>query len=204
MISFSEYIGSQFGNPRGIIGKFCCILMNSINKAMYISVVTSLKLNEHSTLLDIGYGNGYLIQKIYKKFGCNILGIDISEDMKSIASKRNSKGMAINKIKLLLGDCCDLNFENNTFEAVTSVNTIYFWNDTEKGLSEIYKVLKPGGTFYNAVYSREWLQKLSYTKKGFKLFQKEDLISLGKKVGFSEISIKDIANGKSYLVMYKK
>lgn len=204
MKRFSEYIGSQFGNPRGAIGKLCCIIMNKINKAMYESIVTNIKLYSHSTLLDIGYGNGYLIQKIYKKFGSNIVGIDISEDMKNIASKRNSEGIAINKIQLLLGNCCELNFDNNTFEAVTSVNTIYFWNDTEKGLSEIYNVLKSGGIFYNAVYSKKWLQKLSYTKKGFKLFNNEDLISLGKKVGFSEISIKDISNGKSYIIQYKK
>ena len=32
MSKFTEYIGSQFGNPRGVIGKVCCILMNIINK----------------------------------------------------------------------------------------------------------------------------------------------------------------------------
>lgn len=35
MGNFSEYIGSQFGNPRGIIGKCCCLIMNMINRAMY-------------------------------------------------------------------------------------------------------------------------------------------------------------------------
>ena len=43
MSKFSEYIGSQFGNPRGLIGKICCIGMNIINKPMYRNTVAQMK-----------------------------------------------------------------------------------------------------------------------------------------------------------------
>ncbi|MDF2590033.1 MAG: Methylase involved in ubiquinone/menaquinone biosynthesis [Anaerocolumna sp.] len=204
MRKFTEYIGSQFGNPRGIIGKFCCLIMNTINQAMYKSVVKDIQINEQSTVLDIGYGNGYLIQKLYQKYQPNIFGIDISQDMMDIAIKRNQKAADAGKIKLSIGDCCKLSYDDDTFAAVTSVNTIYFWSNVQVGLSEIYRVLKKDGIFYNVVYSKEWLKKLSYTKKGFQFFDKEDLIQLGKNAGFSQILIKDIANGKSYMVQYKK
>ena len=199
---FSEYIGSQFGNPRGFIGTICCLLMNTINRRLYSSISTCINKNE--TILDIGYGNGYLINKINKKTQAAIYGIDISDDMKVIASRRNSKAVGDGKVKLSIGDCCDLKFKDKMFDAITSVNTIYFWSDTEKGLSEIYRTLKDGGVFYNAVYSKQWLQKSSYTKKCFKLFEKEDYIKLGKKAGFSKISIKEISQGKSYLIKYLK
>ena len=39
MSKFTEYIGSQFGNPRGFVGKVCCLIMNIINKAMYKNTV---------------------------------------------------------------------------------------------------------------------------------------------------------------------
>lgn len=204
MKKFNEYIGSQFGNPRGIIGEICCIVMNIINRAMYRSVVANIHLSNTSRVLDIGYGNGYVIKMLYKEFKPDIFGIDISEDMKIAATKRNYKAINDKKLTLDIGDCCDLNFEDNFFEAITSVNTIYFWQDTEKGLSEIYRVLKKGGTFYNAVYSKEWLQKTSYTKKGFKLFSKEELVLLGKNTGFSDVTVKEVVNGKSYIVEYKK
>lgn len=171
MSKFTEYIGSQFGNPRGIIGKCCCLLMNSINRAMYRSVATSFTLNEKSKVLDIGYGNGYLIEQIYKKYKPDIFGIDISEDMMKIATKRNHKAVENGKIKLRVGDCCELDFENNKF---------------------------------NVVYSKEWLEKFSYTEKGFKLFNKDEFVALGEKVGFSNISIKQISKGKSYIVQYRK
>ncbi|MCC0649936.1 class I SAM-dependent methyltransferase [Clostridioides sp. ZZV15-6598] len=203
MKKFTEYIGSQFGNPRGIIGKCCCLIMNTINQKMYKSLISCIRLNEQSRLLDIGYGNGYLIQQIYKKYSTDICGIDISKDMKELATKQNLKGIEDGKIQLSIGNCCNLEYKDNSFDIVTSINTIYFWDDTTKGLSEIFRVLKPEGIFYNVVYSKEWLQKLSYTKE-FQLFDKENLILLGEKVGFSEITIEDIVNGKSYLVQYRK
>ena len=84
------------------------------------------------------------------------------------------------------------------------MNTIYFLSYAAQGVSEIYRTLKDGGVFYNAVYSKQWLKKTPYTQKGFKLFEKEDYIKLGKKAGFSKISIKEIAHGKSYLIKYLK
>ena len=73
------------------------------------------------------------------------------------------------------------------FEAVTSINTVYFWEDTIKGLSEIHRTLKKNGSFYNVVYTKEWLDKLSYTEKGFKKFGSDELVALGKSAGFDNI-----------------
>ena len=39
MSKFTEYIGSQFGNPRGFVGSVCCLIMNTINKKMYRKTV---------------------------------------------------------------------------------------------------------------------------------------------------------------------
>ena len=58
MSKFTEYIGSQFGNPRGFVGKVCCVIMNVINKAMYKNTVSLIDIPSGSNLLDIGYGNG--------------------------------------------------------------------------------------------------------------------------------------------------
>ena len=204
MSKFTEYIGSQFGNPRGFVGKVCCVIMNVINKAMYKNTVSLIDIPSESNLLDIGYGNGYLLNRVYKKTRANLYGIDISEDMKIQATKRNKIAMHDEKLFLDIGDCCDLKYEDDFFEAVTSINTVYFWEDTIKGLSEIRRTLKAGGSFYNVVYTKEWLDKLSYTEKGFKKFGPDELISLGKSAGFENIQVKDIVKGKSFVVIYTK
>lgn len=204
MSKFTEYIGSQFGNPRGFVGKVCCVIMNVINKAMYKNTVSVIELSSDGNLLDIGYGNGYLLNCVYKKTKANLYGIDISEDMKIQATKRNKKALSDGKLFLDIGDCCDLKYSDDFFEAITSINTVYFWEDTVKGLSEIHRTLKSGGSFYNVVYTKEWLDKLSYTEKGFKKYSPEELTQCGKSAGFENIQVKDIVKGKSFVVIYTK
>lgn len=167
MSKFTEYIGSQFGNPRGVVGAICCVIMNFINRAMYKNTVSLVNVKSDDKVLDIGFGNGYLLQRLYGQIKCDLYGIDISEDMVTAATARNKTAADAGKLHLQIGDCCDLPFDESSFAAVTSINTVYFWNNTVKGLSEIRRVLKPGATFYNVVYTKEWLDKLSYTKKGF-------------------------------------
>lgn len=204
MSKFSEYIGSQFGNPRGFVGAICCVIMNAINRAMYKNTVALVDVSPDDKVLDIGFGNGYLLQCLYDKCKCDMYGIDISEDMVAAATSRNARASRDGKLHLQWGDCCDLPFDENSFAAVTSINTVYFWNNTEDGLAEIHRVLKPGATFYNVVYTKDWLDKLSYTKTGFQKFEPEELSALGKAAGFAEVTVNEIVKGKSFVVMYRK
>lgn len=85
--------------------------MNVMNKPMYDNVVSSLKINQETRVLDIGYG--YLIQKMYSKSKGSFYGIDISEDTLKSAQQRNRKGVLSGKIHLQLGDCCKIAYEDD-------------------------------------------------------------------------------------------
>lgn len=178
--------------------------MNVINKPMYLKVVDEVKLKDGEKVLDIGYGNGYLLQKLYKRTKLELYGIDISEDMKVQAEKRCKIAKSDSKLFLRVGNCCELPYNDEMFSAVTSINTVYFWSDTTKGLSEIRRTLKTGGSFYNIVYTKEFLDRLSYTKKGFRKFSPEELTEFGRKAGFENIEVIDIVKGKSFAVIYTK
>lgn len=54
MRRFTEYIGSQFGNPHGVVGIVCCVIMNIINKAMYRNTVSLIEIASDENVLDIG------------------------------------------------------------------------------------------------------------------------------------------------------
>lgn len=204
MSKFTEYIGSQFGNPRGFVGKICCVIMNVINRAMYIKTAAIVENDLCHKVLDIGYGNGYLLRRLDKSQKLDLYGIDISKDMLEVATKRNEKAQKQGRLHLEVGDCCNLRYEDGSFDVVTSINTVYFWEDTVKGLSEIKRVLASNGYFINVVYTKEWLDKLSYTKKGFKKFEQEDLVQMGETAGFNSVEVKPIMKGKSFAVIYKK
>lgn len=204
MGKLTEYIGGQFGNPRGVVGFICCKCMNVINRKMYKKTVALLGLNEGQKLLDIGYGNGFLLRLADKAFGCRLYGIDISEDMKELALKRNKRALRDERLCLEVGDCCNLQFEEDFFDAVSSINTVYFWSDTVKGLREIRRCLVPGGIFINAVYTKEWLSRTKMADKGFKKFDAEELVALGKQAGFENIQVVEIVKGKSFAIVYRK
>ena len=204
MSKFSEYIGSQFGNPRGLIGKICCIGMNIINKPMYRNTVTQMNFDKGEMILDIGYGNGFLLREIYKKNQVDMYGIDISEDMKKTALKRNKRALKNGQLFLEVGDRCNLPYEVDMFSAVSSINTRYFWSDTVKGLSEIRRVLKKRKSFYNLVYTKEWFGESSFTEKGFRKFDTDELLELGREAGFEKAEVRDVVKGKSLMVIYTK
>lgn len=123
--------------------------------------------------------------------------------MVKATSEKNKVGIENGDIHLSVGDCCDLQFEDKTFDIVTTMNTIYFWNDTMRGMQEIYRVLNDNGVFCNAVVSKEGLDKMFYTKNGFKKFEKKEYVQMGKQVGFKNIFFKKL--GKDVLLIkYEK
>lgn len=204
MSRFSDYWASQCGNPRGVIGKIMTWSMNRANRVIYRGIVDEINIYNDMKLLDIGFGNGYLDKLIYRKGKCFIQGIDISEDMVKLANANNRTVVDNGDMKFDIGDCCDLSYADSSFDVVVTMNTIYFWKDTLEGLREIYRVLKENGIFYNAVLTKESLDKVFYTKNGFKKFTEEDYINLGKQVGFKNISVKGLGRAYGLLITYEK
>ena len=204
MSKFGDYWASQCGNPRGVVGSIMTWAMNRVNNGMYHGMIEHMKLSEDVKILDVGFGNGYLEKLIYKKVKCSIYGIDISKDMVKSASAKNKKGIANGDIHLSVGDCCNLTFENNSFDIVATMNTIYFWDDAIQGLQEIYRGLSEHGVFYNAVLTKESLDKVFYTKNGFKKFDQKEYVEMGKRVGFKNISFKNLGDKYGLLVIYEK
>ena len=67
MNKFTEYISSQFKNPHGFVGKIICIIQNILNDSMYKKAASLVDIGANEKVLDIGYGNGHLLELIYKK-----------------------------------------------------------------------------------------------------------------------------------------
>ncbi len=74
-----------------------------------------------------------------------IIGIDISEGMLAIGRKKIAKLHLEKTIELLNGDSETINFKNESFDAVTVAFGVRNFQHLEIGLSEILRVLKPGG-----------------------------------------------------------
>lgn len=74
-----------------------------------------------------------------------IIGIDISERMLDIGKKKIASLGVQKHIELLKGDCETINFEDNSFDAVTVAFGVRNFENLEKGLNEIKRILRPNG-----------------------------------------------------------
>ncbi len=98
-------------------------------------------------ILDIATGTGDLAIQLAETRATQIVGIDISEGMLSVGvGKVREKGL-VGKIEMIRGDSEALPFETGQFDAATVAFGVRNFENLEKGLAEVYRVLCPGGRF---------------------------------------------------------
>lgn len=103
--------------------------------------------NEHhpATILDIAAGTGDFSILEAKRTDANITAIDISQNMLNIAIEKARKENLLDRIVFQKADSLDMPFDDDTFDSVTVGFGVRNFVDIPKGLSEIRRVLKPGG-----------------------------------------------------------
>jgi len=176
--------------------------LNIINQRQYKAILDNINLGHNDIILDIGFVNGYFINKLFKKnIPINIYGIEISNYMVNNVSKKYKKYVENSLLKLSLENIANTSFENGTFNKIYTINTIYFWNDLEKCFSEIKRILKPNGMFLNAIYTKGYLDKIIYTKYGFNKYSIEDIKKVTEENGMKINKIVEIKKNKIYCII---
>jgi demethylmenaquinone methyltransferase / 2-methoxy-6-polyprenyl-1,4-benzoquinol methylase len=114
-----------------------------------------LKSLQPGHILDVATGTAdvaLLAMKILKPE--KVTGIDISDGMLDIGREKIAKAGLTDNIILLNGDSETINFPDHTFDAVTVAFGVRNFENLEKGLSEIKRVLKPGGKLVVLEFSK--------------------------------------------------
>jgi ubiquinone/menaquinone biosynthesis C-methylase UbiE len=204
MMNIYQYIARQFGHPAGFGGNISTCIMNRLNQKQYKTVIENLHIQPVDSVLDIGFGNGYLLGKLLDKRPQKIYGIDISADMLNNTAKKYETAVAQGKMQLLLADVQQLPFENLSIDKACTINTVYFWQNIHKGLSEVKRILKPDGLFLNAMYVKEWFDRLPVTQYGFSKFTVEQIEKATAESGFKVEQIIEIQSKKSICIIARK
>jgi ubiquinone/menaquinone biosynthesis C-methylase UbiE len=118
-----------------------------------IHTLEALALRAGEQVLDAGCGTGLLVQGMSSTIGSQgrITGVDLSNDMLDVARNRCSK---LDNIELQQGSVTELDFADNSFDAASCIQTLLYVDDVETALSELYRVLKPGGRI--AILETDW------------------------------------------------
>ncbi len=131
-----------------------------------------------NTILDIATGTGDLAIKFAEKTNASkIIGLDISEGMLAVAKKKVENTPLEEKVEFVKADSEDLPFPNDFFDVITVSFGIRNFENLEKGLSEILRVLKPAGLF--VILETSVPEKTPF-KQGYKIYTKTLLPVIGK------------------------
>lgn len=140
-------------------------------------VVAILKKKNPNKILDIATGTGDLAINLVKTGAEQVIGLDISKGMLEIGKKKVADKGLDSTIEMIVGDSENLTFEDHTFDAVTVAFGVRNFENLEKGLAEIYRVLKPSGTF---IVLETSVPTKSPFKQGYWFYTKNILPLIGK------------------------
>jgi len=110
-------------------------------------IVTNTGIHS-GTALDVGTGPGHLATALALASDCTVHALDCSPDMIEICQTRVSEKGLTKRVIPALGDVSEIPYGDNTFDLIISRGSWFFWEDLSKSLTEIYRVLRPGGKTY--------------------------------------------------------
>lgn len=154
------------------------LLSFNIDKTWRRKTAKMVAKSQPKTILDLATGTADLAIAL-AKFNpqAHVIGIDISEKMLEIGKAKVTQKKLDHQIELRIGDVVALPFEDDTFDAVTVAFGVRNFENLEKGLSEISRVLKSGG---QAVILEFSMPTKPLVSQAYRLYFKHLLPKIGK------------------------
>ena len=130
------------------------LLSLGIDKGWRKKAINYLRPHNPKYILDVATGTGDFAIQALQLNPEKVIGVDISKGMLEIGRQKINKKNLTSKVELQEGDSENLRFPENKFDAVTVGFGVRNFENLEKGLQEIYRVLKPGATLVVLEFSR--------------------------------------------------
>ena len=195
---------NQTRKPEGTLGKMMVNGMNSGHAKMADWGMSHLPEISPMQIAELGCGGGRNAGELSKRFPqAKVTAVDYSEV--SVEKAKDYNRVLINTGKMVVqqGDVSKLNLPSESFDLATAFETIYFWPGLEKCFAQVYKILKPGGTFMIVNESDgtdDASLKYEQIIDGMKCYTVEQISSALKSAGFSEVT-SDHFEGKPWITV---
>jgi ubiquinone/menaquinone biosynthesis C-methylase UbiE len=185
-------LASQLRSPKGSAGINVGHKMHETNINMILMTVQALDLTEGDHILELGPGNAaHVAQLLGRETNIQYTSLDISQTMQEEAQRINADLIKEGKAAFHLYDGHQMSFEDNQFDTIMTVNTIYFWEQPVELLNEAHRVLKPNGRCSICFAEKSFMKDLPFAQYGFQLYSTDDVKTLAEQSHFQIIDIQN-------------
>ena len=180
---------SQCARPEGSLGRAMLCFMNYTHAPLTNWGLNLVGVQDGWTMLDVGCGGGFTIRRLLKRSkDAQVYGIDISEESVTKARKVNAEVLD-KQVFITRGSAELLPYNDEMFDLVTAVETVYFWPNLPDCLQEVRRVLKPGGKFAILVEVVDSDSKWTSIVDGMTAYTPDQLKTLLDDAGFIQTEI---------------
>ena len=172
-----EQVATMFDNISANYDGLNRVISFGIDISWRKKVVQLVSKNNPKQILDIATGTGDLAIMMSQLNPDKIIGLDISAGMLDVGKRKIANVNLSDKIDMVVGDSENMHFDDNTFDSITVSFGVRNFANLDKGLTEIKRVLKPGGTF--VVLETSNPTKFPF-KQGYKFYTTYILPFIGK------------------------
>jgi arsenite methyltransferase len=183
----------QLARPHGALGQLVASLLNRGNRDMNLHVLGALDVAPGERVLELGFGGGVgLALLLAHEPLVKASGIDLSKEMVQRCQRRFGERAA-----LVEGTVEAMPFADGSFDKVFGVNVSYFWPDMSRALSEVLRVLAPGGAFALGIRPPEALRRFEFDVAGHRVWAADEYVRALSEAGFTGASARRMpdANG---------
>lgn len=144
-----RFLRAQYGRPTGLVGTIAGRIMarTRSNLERIEWTISLLDIKPKDRVLEIGFGPGISIQHVSRIANQGLVaGVDHSAVMVQQAAKRNAKAVREKRVELRHGSVTELPKFDQPFDKIFTINSIHFWPEPVRCLTELRSRLRPGGT----------------------------------------------------------
>ena len=177
--SKKDQVATMFDNISGTYDFLNHFLSLGIDNIWRRNAIRKLKEIKPRQILDIATGTGDFAIAAMKLDPEKVTGIDISVGMLDMGREKLKKRKLDSRIELLEGDSESIQFEDNKFDAIIVAFGVRNFENLEKGLTEMWRVLRPGGKAVILEFSQP---RTFPFKQGYNFYFRSILPKIGRLV----------------------
>ncbi|AFU67153.1 ubiquinone/menaquinone biosynthesis methyltransferase UbiE [Psychroflexus torquis ATCC 700755] len=172
-----KQVEQMFDNISGNYDGLNRVITFGIDLKWRKKVIEMVKKTNPKYILDVATGTGDLAIAMADSDAEKIVGLDISAGMLQVGKDKIQKKKLNKRIEMVQADSENLPYPDHTFDAITVAFGVRNFENLDKGLSEIYRVLSPGGIF--VILETSVPTKFPF-KQGYKVYSNYILPNIGK------------------------